>query len=166
MIDNNVDIPGLRKYKKRDFYYYMKRLPQFARTLLLLDFSINIFHTRYYSRAMPFQEILKCQRFRRVSLSNMRVASLRVANPRVASLRVCESASCESASCESASCESASCESASCETASCESASCESASCETASLRWGSWVGIYCLENAHLSVILCAFDELILYFIL
>jgi hypothetical protein len=26
-------------------------------------------------------------------------------------------------------------------------------------------VGIYCLENAHLSVILCAFDELILYFI-
>jgi hypothetical protein len=58
-------------------------------------------------------------------------------------LRVCESASCESASCESASCESASCESVSCESASCESASCEFT------------VGIYCLENAHLSVILC-----------
>ena len=26
-------------------------------------------------------------------------------------------------------------------------------------------MGIYCLENAHLSIILCAFDELILYFI-
>ncbi|CAB4006010.1 deleted in malignant brain tumors 1 -like, partial [Paramuricea clavata] len=43
LIDNNVDIPGLRKHKKH--------------------FSINIFHTRYYSLAMPFQEILKCQRF-------------------------------------------------------------------------------------------------------
>ena len=66
----------------------------------------------------------------------MRVASLRVASLRVCELRVCESAICESASCESASCESASCE---------------------------FTVGIYCLENAHLSVILCAFDELILY---
>jgi hypothetical protein len=46
-----------------------------------------------------------------------------------------------------------------CELRVCESASCESASCEFT-------VGIYCLENAHLSVILCAFDELILYFIL
>ena len=66
----------------------------------------------------------------------MRVASLRVCELRVCELRV-----------------------ASCESASCESASCESASCEFT-------VGIYCLENAHLSVILCAFDELILYFIL
>jgi hypothetical protein len=120
MIDNNVDIPGLRKYKKRDFYYYMKRLPQFARTLLLLDFSINIFHTRYYSRAMPFQEILKCQRFRRVSLSNMRVASLRVANPRVASLRVASLRVCELRVYELRVCELRVCELRVCELRVCE----------------------------------------------
>ena len=98
-------------------------------------------------------------------VASLRVASLRVCELRVCELRVCESASCESASCESASCESASCESASCESASCESASCESASfesasCESASCESASCesaasceftVGIYCLENAHLS---------------
>ena len=66
------------------------------------------------------------------------MCELRVCELRVCELRVCESASCESASCESASCESAICE---------------------------FTVGIYCLENAHLSIIVCAFDELILYFI-
>jgi hypothetical protein len=66
---------------------------------------------------------------------------------RVASLRVCESASLRVASLRV------------CELRVCELRVCELRVCEFT-------VGIYYLENAHLSVILCAFDELILYFIL
>ena len=94
----------------------------------------------------------------------LRVCELRVCELRVCELRVCELrvASCESASCESASCESASCESASCELRVCELRVCELRVCELRVCE--CTVGIYCLENAHLSVILCALTiDLIFY---
>ena len=147
----------------------MRTLPDLTRIYLYQSFiktAINIKHCyNCETRVCLICELRVCE-LRVCESASLRVASLRVASLRVASLRVascesasCESASCESASCESASCESASCESASCESASCESASCESASCESASCESASCeftVGIYCLENAHLSVILCA----------
>ena len=78
----------------------------------------------------------------------------------IASLRVCELRVCESASCESASLRVASLRVASLRVASlrvCELRVCELRVCEFT-------VGIYCLENAHLSVILCALTiDLIFY---
>ena len=74
-----------------------------------------------------------------MSSSNMRVASLRVASLRVASLRV---ASLRVASLRVAS-------QRVCELRVCDLRVCELRVCEFT-------VGIYCLENAHLSVILCA----------
>ena len=88
------------------------------------------------------------------SLSNMRVASLRVASLRVASLRVASLRVCELRVCELRVCELRVCELRVCELRVCELRVCELRVCELRVCEFT--VGIYCLENAHLSVILCA----------